>query len=63
MALPALREAVDEVVVTDPAALSDTGVAGRLLDVRAEIDRLEAHFAQLAWAGHRRGIGTADGSP
>ncbi|MGZ6897123.1 MAG: hypothetical protein ACXVJZ_06780 [Acidimicrobiia bacterium] len=54
---------MDEVVATDPAALSDTGVAGRLLDVRAEIDRLEAHFAQLAWAGHRRGIGTADGSP
>ena len=27
-----------------------------------EIDRLEAEFAQLAWAGHQRGIGAVDGS-
>ena len=31
--------------------------------VHAEIDRLEAEFAELAWVGHRRGIGAVDGSP
>jgi hypothetical protein len=47
----------------DPNLLSDPQVADELIRRRAEIDRLEAEFAQLAWAGHQRGIGSADGSP
>jgi hypothetical protein len=43
--------------------LSDTQIAEELIRRRAEIDRLEAEFAQLVWVGHRRGIGAADGSP
>ncbi len=51
------------VAVLDPGSLSDVGIADELVRRRAEIDRLEAEFAQLAWAGHQRGIGAADGSP
>ena len=47
----------------DPAALSDPALADELIRRRAEIDRLEAEFAHLAWAGHQRGIGAVDGSP
>jgi hypothetical protein len=50
-------------VAVDPSLMSDTQVADELMRRRAEIDRLEAEFAELAWAGHRRGIGAADGSP
>src|SRR5438105_15632663 len=50
-------------VAVDPASLSDVEPAERLIGIRAEIDRLEAEFARLAWSGHQRGIGTADGSP
>ena len=46
-----------------PSRMSDAEIADELIRRRAEIDRLEAEFAQLAWAGHRRGIGAADGSP
>jgi hypothetical protein len=49
--------------VVDPASMTDVGIADELIRRRAEIDRLEARFAQLAWLGHRRGIGAADGSP
>ena len=51
------------VAVLDPAGLSDRAIADELVRRRAEIDRLEAEFAQLAWTGHQRGIGAADGSP
>src|SRR3954471_7670109 len=47
----------------EPAALTDTEIADELIRRRAEIDRLEAEFAQPAYAGRRRGIGPADGSP
>ena len=43
----------------DPDGLSDLEIADELIRRRAEIDRLEAEFAQLAWvgppAGDRRG--------
>src|SRR6478609_355657 len=51
------------VAVMDSAGLSDLAIADELVRRRAEIDRLEAEFAQLAWTGHQRGIGAADGSP
>jgi hypothetical protein len=47
----------------DPETMSDVELAAELIRRRGEIDRLEAEFARLAWAGHRRGIGAADGSP
>ncbi|MGZ6906026.1 MAG: hypothetical protein ACXVHZ_13320, partial [Acidimicrobiia bacterium] len=50
-------------VTADTEMLGDTAIADELVAVRAEIDRLEARFAELAWAAHRRGVGTADGSP
>ena len=46
-----------------PSGMSDLEIADELVRRRAEIDRLEAEFAALAWAGHRRGIGAVDGSP
>jgi hypothetical protein len=46
----------------DPDAWSDADLRDELVGLRAEIDRLEARFAELAWAGHQRGIGTIDGS-
>ena len=46
-----------------PSRCPTREIADELIRRRAEIDRLEAEFAQLAWAGHRRGIGAADGSP
>jgi hypothetical protein len=59
----ALRDAVDQAVAVEPESLSDFETAERLIQISAEIDRLEAHRAALAWSGHRRGIGSADGSP
>jgi hypothetical protein len=47
----------------DPAAMSDPELADQLIARRREIDRLEAEFAQLAWAAHQRGIGAVDGAP
>jgi hypothetical protein len=47
----------------DPESMSDTELADELIALRGEIDRMEARFARLAAAGHRRGIGAADGSP
>jgi hypothetical protein len=47
----------------DPEAMSDAELADELVALRREIDRMEARFAQLAWAGHRRGLGAVDGSP
>src|SRR6476619_1252921 len=58
-----LRAAVDETVAVDPAWLSDLETADALFELSAEIDRLEAQRARLAWSGHQRGIGSADGSP
>jgi hypothetical protein len=58
-----LRAAVDETVAVDPASLSDLETADALFEISAEIDRLEAQRARLAWSGHQRGIGAADGSP
>jgi hypothetical protein len=47
----------------EPGALHELELADELIRRRREIDRLEAEFATLAWAGHRRGIGAIDGSP
>src|SRR3954447_19069348 len=49
-------------VAVDPASMTDAAIADELVRRRAEIDRLEAEFAQLAWAGHQRGIGSVDGA-
>src|SRR5690242_15712659 len=46
-----------------PSGMSDLEIADELVALRREIDRMEARFARLAWAGHQRGIGAADGSP
>ena len=58
-----LRDAVDQAVAVDPGSLSDVETADALIELSAQIDRLEAHRAALAWSGHRRGIGAVDGSP
>jgi hypothetical protein len=47
----------------DPTAMADHEIADELVALRREIDRMEARFARLAWAGHRRGIGAVDGAP
>ena len=59
--LEVLREGVDELVGMDPAELSDPALADQLLAARREMDRLDAAFARLAHAAHRRGIGAMDG--
>jgi hypothetical protein len=57
-----LHEAVDEVVAVDPTELPDVALRAELLVLRAEMDRLDAVFARLAAAAHRRGVGSADGA-
>jgi GNAT superfamily N-acetyltransferase len=47
----------------DPETMTDVALAAELVALRREIDRLDAEFARLAWAGHQRGIGSVDGSP
>ncbi len=59
----ALRAAVDATLETDPSDLGDVGLSEEIISLRAEIDRLEAQFARLVYAGHQRGIGNVDGSP
>ncbi len=46
----------------DPGSMTDAAIAAELIELRREIDDREARFAQLAWAGHRRGIGAVDGA-
>ena len=58
-----LRAAVDATLVTDPSDLGDVGLSEEIISLRAQIDRLEAQFAKLVYAGHQRGIGRVDGSP
>ena len=58
-----LRVAVDQTVAIDPGALSDVETSDALIELSAQIDRLEAQRARLAWVGHQRGIGAVDGSP
>ncbi len=50
-------------VDTDPATLGDAGLADEIVELRGQMDRVDAQFARLVLAGHRRGIGAADGSP
>ena len=57
-----LGSVVDELVSLDAGELPDLALAGGLLAVRAEMDRLEAVFAGLAHAGHVRGVGSVDGA-
>ena len=47
----------------DPSDLGDVALSDEIVSLRAEIDRLEAQFARLVFAGHQRGIGSVDGSP
>ncbi len=57
-----LRDMVDAVLTTVPGDLNDVALADELIERRAQIDRQEAQFAQLAMLAHQRGIGAADGS-
>ncbi len=63
MSVVRLRGAVDVVVGSSPDELADGALADEVIGLRAVIDRLEAQFARLAHAAHRRGVGAADGSP
>ena len=56
-----LRTAVESTMTLDPAELSDGELASAILRFRRELDRQEAVFADLALAGHRRGVGAEDG--
>ena len=58
-----LRAAVNASVIPDPADQPDAALSDEIVSLRAEIDRLEAQFARLVFAGHQRGIGNVDGSP
>jgi hypothetical protein len=60
--LDALRAAVDAAVTVDPAQLSDLALADELVGLRREMDRLDAVFARLAAAAHRRGVSAEDGA-
>ena len=59
--LDGLRAGVDALLTVDPAELSDGELASTILRFRRELDRQEAVFADLAVAGHRRGVGREDG--
>ena len=57
----ALRAGTDAVMSLEPGELSDGELASTILRFRRELDRLDAVFADLAVAGHRRGVGAEDG--
>ena len=59
--LDGLRAGVDALMTVDPAELSDGELASTIVQFRRELDRLDAVFADLAVAGHRRGVGREDG--
>ena len=56
-----LRAGVDALMSLDPGELSDGELASTIVQFRRELDRQEAVFADLALAGHRRGVGREDG--
>ena len=56
-----LRAGVDAIGTLDPADLSDVQLAGEVLRLRREMDRLDAVFAGLVAAAHARGVGAGDG--
>jgi 5-methylcytosine-specific restriction protein A len=58
----ALTLAVDELVDTDVTMLCDSEIRETYLDVRRDIDRLEASAARMLAAAHRRGIPAGDGA-
>jgi hypothetical protein len=57
-----LKDVVDELAGLDPSELSDPAIASTLLALRAQMDRLDGVFAQLAVSAHRRGVGGIDGA-
>ena len=57
----ALRAGVESMMSLDPAELSDSELAATILQFKVELDRQDAVFADLALAGHRRGVGAEDG--
>jgi hypothetical protein len=61
-AMERLGSSVDELAAWDPADGTDGELAAALLVLRREADRIDAVFARLAAAGHRRGIGRGDGA-
>ena len=56
-----LHAGVDAMGSVDPGEYSDTQLAGEVLRLRAEMDRLDAVFAGLVAVAHTRGVGTIDG--
>ena len=59
--LDGLRAGVGSMMSLDPGELSDGELAATILGFRRELDRLDAVFADLVVAGHRRGVGAEDG--
>ena len=56
-----LHAGVDAMGSVDPGDLSDSQLAGEVLRLRAEMDRLDAVFAGLVAVAHSRGVGSGDG--
>jgi hypothetical protein len=57
-----LRDAVDALVSVDPSSLSDAELGSLVLELRREMDRQEAVFAQAVRAAHTQGVGASDGA-
>ena len=56
-----LRAGVGSMMSITPGEFSDGELASTILQFRRELDRLDAVFADLVVAGHRRGVGAEDG--
>ena len=56
-----LRAGVGAMMGLEPGELSDGELAATIVAFRREMDRLDSVFADLALAGHRRGVGREDG--
>ena len=56
-----LRASVGSMMSITPGELSDGELASTIVQFRRELDRLDAVFADLVVAGHRRGVGAEDG--
>ena len=59
--ITSLGAGVDALMNLEPGELSDGELASTIVRFRQQLDRQEAVFADLALAGHRRGVGREDG--
>ena len=57
-----IRAGVDALVAAGSSGLSDAELGSLVLELRREMDRQDAVFAQAVRAAHTQGVGASDGA-